>query len=125
MTPMHAISDTAVTASLNSCLNRRFSLSCFACSVVKGDKIAFVCRSENRHQVFVTNTDGTQPVQLTTRGSNEDPSWSPDGRYLVFSSTAFGSSKSLAMIRADGANMVSLYESRSGSFDPAWSGWSR
>ena len=92
----------------------------------KGDKIAFVCRSENRHHIFVTNTDGRNPIQLTAIGSNEDPSWSPDGRYLIFASN-FGRDPvfNLAMIRIDGANMQKLTNMRSGAFDPSWSSWSK
>ncbi len=89
----------------------------------KGEKIAYVCRSEGKHNVFVSNADGTQPSQLTSSGSNEDPSWSPDGRYLVFSSTAFGSVYQLGMIRLDGANLIQVNQSQSGSFDPSWSSW--
>lgn len=89
----------------------------------KGNKIAFVCRSENKHHIFVTNPDGTVPVQLTVRGSNEDPSWSPDGRYLVFATTAFNGIYNLALIRLDGVNLTQMTNSRAGSYDPAWSPW--
>jgi len=36
-------------------------------------------------QIFVTNADGTRPRQVTNRpGMNLDPSWSPDGKSIVF-----------------------------------------
>src|SRR5690606_39003067 len=54
----------------------------------KGDKIAFVCRADAGYNIFTANTDGSQPQQLTSVRSNEDPDWSPDGRYIVFSSNA-------------------------------------
>ena len=90
----------------------------------KGDKIAFVCRSENRHHLFVTNIDGSSPFQLSVTGTNEDPSWSPDGRYIIFASN-FGRDPvyNLAMIRIDGANMQQLTNMRSGALDPSWSGY--
>ena len=51
----------------------------------KGDRIAFVCRQRG-NQIFISSPSGRDTMQLTFRGNNEDPSWSPDGRYIVFSS---------------------------------------
>jgi TolB protein len=53
----------------------------------KGDKIAFVCRVNGKFQLFVSRADGSNSTQITDIGNNEDPSWSPDGHYLAFSST--------------------------------------
>ena len=87
----------------------------------KGDKIAFVCRADAGFNIFVANADGSNSMQLTSYGDNEDPSWSPDGRYLVFSSTlGRGAVPSLALIRTDGAGLKQLTKSRSGDYDPAW-----
>jgi TolB protein len=33
---------------------------------------------------------GAQIEQITARGNNEDPSWAPDGRHLVYTSTGDG-----------------------------------
>lgn len=87
----------------------------------KGDKIAFVCRADAGFQIFVTDADGGNALQLTSAGSNEDPDWSPDGRYLVFAST-FGQRQgfSLALMRADGSGMKRLTTSRGGDFQPNW-----
>jgi len=49
----------------------------------KGDRIAFVCRGDGGFQLFMANPDGSDPIQVTGGGDNEDPDWSPDGRYLV------------------------------------------
>lgn len=40
-----------------------------------------------RYQILVGDVEGrnTTVSQLTTDGNNEDPSWAPDGRHLVFS----------------------------------------
>jgi TolB protein len=51
----------------------------------QGDKLAFVCREVGGFHIYVSNIDGSNPVRLTYAGSNEDPAWSPDGRFLVFS----------------------------------------
>ena len=87
----------------------------------KGDKIAFVCRADAGFQIFVANVDGSNPQQLTSYGDNEDPDWSPDGRYLVFGSTLGKSSVfSLALIRADGSNLKQLTTGRGGDSQPSW-----
>lgn len=86
------------------------------------DKIAFVCRADSGFNLFVSNTDGSNPMQLTTGGDNEDPDFSPDGRYLVFATTTFRRNIfSLAMIRTDGSGLRQLTDSRSGDFEPTWS----
>jgi TolB protein len=87
----------------------------------KGDKIAFVCRADAGFQLFVTNADGGEPLQLTSSGDNEDPDWSPDGRYIAFSSTiSRNGTPRIAMIRADGANFRELTSGRIGDSMPSW-----
>lgn len=52
----------------------------------RGDRVAFVCLGDGGNQLFVTDPAGGNTVQLTFQGKNEDPSWSPKGQFLVFSS---------------------------------------
>ncbi|HYN80810.1 MAG TPA: hypothetical protein VES88_04860 [Gemmatimonadaceae bacterium] len=42
-------------------------------------------------QVWVINIRDKEPRRLTSEGENEGPSWAPDGRHLVLSSTRGGS----------------------------------
>jgi TolB protein len=52
-----------------------------------GDRVAFHGRIERgRYHILVANLaqGGRVLRQLTTEGNNEDPSWAPDGRHLVF-----------------------------------------
>lgn len=85
-----------------------------------GDKIAFVCRADGNFQLFISSPDGSNAVQLTSSGTNEDPEFSPDGRYLVFSTSSFGDGRSIAIIRTDGSNLKQVARSRGGDFEPAW-----
>ncbi len=85
-----------------------------------GDKIAYVCRADGNFQLFVSSPDGSNAVQLTSSGTNEDPEFSPDGRYLVFSTSSFGDGRSIAIMRADGSNLKQVAKSRGGDFEPAW-----
>lgn len=52
-----------------------------------GDRVAFHGRIERgRYHILVANLeDGGRVLrQLTSEGNNEDPSWAPDGRHIVF-----------------------------------------
>lgn len=91
----------------------------------KGDKIAFVCRADGGFQLFLADADGGNPIQLTSGGDNEDPTWSPDGRYLAFSSTFGGRyGFKLAIIRVakglEGSAMSQLTSGRTEDQDPSW-----
>lgn len=85
-----------------------------------GDKVAYVCRADGNFQIFVSDPDGSNAVQITSSGTNEDPEFSPDGRYLVFSTSSFGDGRSLGIIRTDGTNLKQIAKSRGGDFEPAW-----
>lgn len=52
-----------------------------------GDRIAFtgrVGRSGRFHILVGRRGDRSSLLQLTAEGNNEDPSWAPDGRHIVF-----------------------------------------
>ncbi len=54
----------------------------------RGNRIAYHGRVERRgvHQILVSEVGNrSRIVQLTDEGVNEDPSWAPDGRHIVFS----------------------------------------
>lgn len=87
----------------------------------RGDKIAFVCRADRGFQLFVSNSDGSQPLQLTSLGSSEDPSWAPNGRYLVFSQRlSYGTRYQLALIRPDGTSLRQLTYRKFDDTQPVW-----
>ena len=54
-----------------------------------GDQVAFHGRIDRygRYHILVADvaTRNTSVLRLTAEGNNEDPSWAPDGRHLVFS----------------------------------------
>ena len=85
-----------------------------------GGKIAFVCMSDGGQNIFVSDTTGSNVTQLTSTGRNEDPEFSPDGRYLTFATTQFGGGYSIAIMRVDGLGLKQITYSRGGDFEPAW-----
>jgi TolB protein len=86
----------------------------------KGDRIAYATRTGNTFQIVVANADGSGGHTITGAGSNEDPSWAPDGRYLVFSSTR-GGPRTLWMGDRDGRTLKQLTTGQGDDSQPAWS----
>ena len=86
----------------------------------KGDKIAYATRAGGGFQIVVVGADGAGGKTVTSQGSNEDPSWAPDGRYLIFSTTR-GGSRHLALTDRDGKVQRELTRGTADDTSPAWS----
>lgn len=56
----------------------------------RGDRIAYQAWVDGVFQIVTANPDGSDRRVLTSRGSNEDPSWAADGRHIVFASERRG-----------------------------------
>ena len=64
---------------------------------------------------------GSQVRRLTSKaGDNEDPSWSPDGRFIAFTSNRNGR-REIFVMDADGSAPHPLTEMKGNSFTPNWS----
>lgn len=73
-------------------------------------------------QLWLAPSAGGEPLQLT-RGtkSAEGPRWSPDSRWIAFTSTRVGDKSQLFAIRPEGGEAVQLTKSETGVNDYAWS----
>ncbi|MFZ6017447.1 MAG: Tol-Pal system beta propeller repeat protein TolB [Nitrospirota bacterium] len=85
----------------------------------KGDRIVFAGR-RGTNQIFTVKPDGTGLTQLTTHGNNEDPSFSPDGRYITFSSDRNGV-KGIYIMRVNGESQKRITPKNLRAFGPRWS----
>ncbi|NKB89747.1 MAG: hypothetical protein GKS06_16145 [Acidobacteria bacterium] len=87
---------------------------------VRGDLIAFTASTGgNNFDIFVYDTQTDRVHQLTRgRGRKEAPSWSPDGRQLVFE-WAQGSSVQIWMMGFDGSHQRML-TNVGNNITPAW-----
>ncbi len=90
-------------------------------------KIVFSMREENgiHMQIFVANTDGSDRKQIThlEKESAMNPSWSPDGKQIVFLSTKNSTTLGfpIYIMDADGSNMRPM-SVRSPKYDLYWPG---
>lgn len=76
------------------------------------------------YDIFVADPSGGTIRQITYNGgSNESPSWAPDGRHLVFQSNRTGSWQIYTMLLEGTEPRRITNEGINGS--PAWSGYFR
>jgi len=78
----------------------------------KGDLIAYTTRSGGFHIMTISPTGG-DPKEVA---AGEDPSWAPDGRYLVFSQR-----RRLYIASKDGRSVKQLTAGGGDDTSPAWS----
>ncbi len=74
----------------------------------RGDRIAFACQNDRgRFDICVIAPDGTGLTRLTGQGNNDAPSWSADGRFIVFQSNRDGPDR-LYVMNANGTGQRPL-----------------
>lgn len=74
-------------------------------------------------QIYVMSADGSQRKQLTTTPDSKiQPSWSPDGRQILYTSFGGGSSSKVYVMNADGTGQRQLtYNPDAGDGFAEWS----
>jgi TolB protein len=94
-----------------------------------GKKIAFaaMAEGENHFDVFVMNSDGSHIVRITSAkkangkpAHNEDPSFSPDSRYVVYTSNRTGKNQ-IYVSSLDGSEERRVTDDSRNYYRPKWS----
>jgi len=87
-----------------------------------GRRLAFTSERSGSLQIWVANSDGSNPLQLTTlaRGFINAPRWSPDGKVIVFTSTQ-NSNQDIYSVPADGGPLRRVTSAPSREGRPSWS----
>jgi TolB protein len=84
------------------------------------NRIAFTSMNQGSFDIGVIDPDGGGAKRLTTdSGNSEHPSWSPDGRYLVFSSNRTGAYH-LYLMGANGQNQRRISSFKGDQTAPCW-----
>ncbi len=88
----------------------------------RGDRILYCRRVGDGpgFQIYAINPDGTGDTRLTAEGRNEYPHWSPDGRFITFTSNRDGK-ESIYVMRADGTFQIRVSKGKGGDSQPVWS----
>ena len=84
-------------------------------------RIAYVSSITGNQEIFVVDSDGTNPVNLTkSTGADVDPAFSADGSKIAFTSSRTGNSEVFVM-NADGSGQTNITNSPGSESEPAWS----
>lgn len=90
-------------------------------------QVAFASDRTGTSQIYSIKIDGSdfQPITNLPDGACQ-PSWSPDGKRIVFTSPCLSDAEayrksSLYVINADGSELSPLITAPGGDFDPTWS----
>jgi Tol biopolymer transport system component len=87
-----------------------------------GRQIAFSSNRSGTHEIWLSNSDGTNQRQLTRldSGGALRPQWSPDGRTIAFWAEQQGRHR-VSLIDAEGGKERRLTTDRFDEFYPSWS----
>ena len=76
--------------------------------------------------IYIAEVSTGQIRQLTSdSGSNECPSWAPDGRHLAFQSNRTGSDQIFIMLADTNNPELRMVTSQGANTCPAWGGYLR
>jgi len=85
------------------------------------NRIAYACMLDGNFDICTINPDGTDMKRLTdSPGNDEAPCWSPDGRYILFTSNRTGRYQ-LYIMTANGENQTRITSLRGDQTSPCWS----
>jgi Tol biopolymer transport system component len=86
------------------------------------DRIALVSTDSGNDEIFVINADGSELRRLTNNSWEWDkhPTWSPDGRNILFYSNRDTGRRQLWMMKADGSEQRIVTNSQFNDWDPIW-----
>jgi len=87
----------------------------------RGDKIVFTMRAGREHyDLYIYDLPSGSLSRLTQdEKNNENPTWSPDGRFIVFSSGRSGKNE-LYSIAVDGSGIRKVGDIQGMSYTPSW-----
>lgn len=88
-----------------------------------GKKIAYIKYTGTEANIFIMGIDGENQVQVSDskKGYAQNPKWSPDGKYIIFSASKDNKNPDIFVIRTDGEMLTQLTTNESTDAQPYWS----
>ena len=87
-----------------------------------GSMIAFASDRDGDFDIYLMNADGSGLQQLTRNDADDfEPTWSPDGQQLAFTSTRAEFAEDVYVMNADGSGQQKLTPQPGRDYEPAWS----
>ena len=88
-----------------------------------GSHVAFISDRTGVPQVWVMNSDGSNPEQLTKDPfpKTQLPDWSPSGKKIAFASVDTSGGPDIFVMNADGTGAMKLTKHAAVNFAPRWS----
>lgn len=85
-------------------------------------KVVFISNVDGDNEIYVMNDDGTNVQQLTNNTNDDnDPTWSPDGKTIIFHSNRDGQDNEIYAMNRDGSNVRRLTDNDYNDYDATWS----
>ena len=85
------------------------------------NRIAYAGMTDGKFDIYTMEADGSHLMKLTAdQGNNEDPCWSPDGRYIAFASSREGQYH-VYIMNANGQNQRRITYGKGDQTSPSWS----
>ncbi|GAF67991.1 unnamed protein product, partial [marine sediment metagenome] len=93
-----------------------------------GNRIAYVSgEADGKGDIWLMNPDGNEKIRLTQRDKTHDyfPAWSPDDKFIVFSSTFSYKKKlkgdwALYLVEVENRKIILLLDTPGGDLFPDW-----
>ena len=85
-----------------------------------GLKLLYQVNQGETWQIMMMNWDGSDIIQLTNEGNNQNPAWGPAGKQILFDSDRNGN-RDIFTMDPDGKNQAALTNTPANEFAPAWS----
>jgi len=87
----------------------------------KLDRISFAGSADGHFDIYTISPDGEGLYRVThNQGNNEDPCWSPGGRYIAFSSKRTDSNHHIFIANANGQNQRQMTFFKGDQLSPSW-----
>lgn len=84
--------------------------------------LLFVSNQDGDREIFLSTLNGNSLHQLTHNNRDDyDAIWSPDGKYILFSSNRDGGNAEIYSMKSDGSEQINLSKSKGYDGDAYWS----